>query len=936
MALRFDTTADATPKMVRDRRARLLIAGQSVQGASESDGAMIDRYTRPAMGALWTDEARMEAWRRVEMAACKEMDGPSEAELEAIRGASFKVEAVQEREAITDHDVAAFVDIVSASAGDAGRWIHFGLTSSDVLDTRGLQLRAAGEIVLERVRRVRRTSAERDEHRSADAIGARVTLARGRRALGISALVAGTLLVSGCGGGSDQSCVDSPGSATANTSQPPQTVLWDPAQRPRREADTLFLPDLRSVQTITAAGGFLRGPHGATSKQAQSQYEFGRGRFGPGVRPKAREPGNYVNFPVDGLMPGDEFTIEFSARLDKNWSSVNLGRPFFGISGQNTLGLGLEKRRLSLSASALAFAPKPRFNAAWSAPIAQLGLRRGRWYSFALTLKDRTLRLYLDGRPIGVIPKTSFLPVWSDETRGAGIQIGGEPGVSTGFWISDVRISRTARTPHKRVVLRGIDGVLDVQCGRVAGRLPSTFVGAVHPTLSASPAQVSSALSLTRTGKELTATPIRRGGPDAAHPTLGHSGRFSYDWRVVDRSVDYFKRYRQAAFLELGSIPQIVGGKVAPFTNGGADHHDLARDPSFYSAWAAQKPTDYAAWGDIVRDYVHHVQVEKRLPVLRWGIGNEPMLAGFWEGTMAEWLDFYAATARAVRAADPQAVVGGPEAIPGDTKWIPALFARARSDDLPLDYISYHDYSGDLTHLEYVRAVVDEAARANGFRTPFPVVLSEANWALTNIYRIGDAHWKDNAWTLSAFGAAYETASLIRMAQVGGFLGRVRYLTEPPGPVRDGSGETTLRLLGPDGRQWAPFNAFQGWQKAISGRILPTSRDLPPGVYALASRSPAGGVGLVLASYGFAQRASRNVTINVRGLREGSWRLRRWVVDSTHSSRWDAVREGPGDVRQDHLERVQSEQIDVSGTARFTVHLPPWSSSFVTLERAAP
>jgi adenylosuccinate lyase len=110
---------------------------------------MIARYTRPQMGALWTDEARMEAWRRVEVAACEAMEGPSKDELDAIRAATFTVEAVNAREQTTDHDLAAFVDVLSASAGDAGRWIHFGLTSSDILDTAtGLQLRAAGEIVL--------------------------------------------------------------------------------------------------------------------------------------------------------------------------------------------------------------------------------------------------------------------------------------------------------------------------------------------------------------------------------------------------------------------------------------------------------------------------------------------------------------------------------------------------------------------------------------------------------------------------------------------------------------------------------------------------------------------------------------------------------------------------------------------------------------------
>ena len=77
--------------------------------------------------------------RQVEVAACEEMDGPTESELQAIRAATFTVEAIDERERVTDHDTAAFVDVLSASAGSAGRWIHYGLTASDVLDT-GLAL----------------------------------------------------------------------------------------------------------------------------------------------------------------------------------------------------------------------------------------------------------------------------------------------------------------------------------------------------------------------------------------------------------------------------------------------------------------------------------------------------------------------------------------------------------------------------------------------------------------------------------------------------------------------------------------------------------------------------------------------------------------------------------------------------------------------------
>ena len=141
---------------------------------------MIARYTRPELGRLWTDAGSHGSWREVELAACEELPGllgehgPSDAELQAIRAATFTVEAVNERERTTDHDVAAFVDVLGDSAGEAGRWIHYGLTSSDVLDTAlALQLRAAGEIVVRgRARAGRRARGARARTRGhADRVG---------------------------------------------------------------------------------------------------------------------------------------------------------------------------------------------------------------------------------------------------------------------------------------------------------------------------------------------------------------------------------------------------------------------------------------------------------------------------------------------------------------------------------------------------------------------------------------------------------------------------------------------------------------------------------------------------------------------------------------------------------------------------------------------
>jgi adenylosuccinate lyase len=114
---------------------------------------VIPRYTRPELGEVWTPRAKMEAWLEVELAAteawAEEGAVPAEAAEAARANASFSVEAVEEREKVTDHDVAAFVDVVAASVGEHGRWIHYGLTSSDVLDTAlALQLRRAGEVLL--------------------------------------------------------------------------------------------------------------------------------------------------------------------------------------------------------------------------------------------------------------------------------------------------------------------------------------------------------------------------------------------------------------------------------------------------------------------------------------------------------------------------------------------------------------------------------------------------------------------------------------------------------------------------------------------------------------------------------------------------------------------------------------------------------------------
>ena len=123
---------------------------------------MISRYTLPEMERIWTQEYRYECWLEVELAAARAMHDLGiipDADWENISGkADFNSERIDEIEAVTRHDVIAFLTNVAENVGESARWIHFGLTSSDVLDTAtALQLRQAGELILAELNRLGET-----------------------------------------------------------------------------------------------------------------------------------------------------------------------------------------------------------------------------------------------------------------------------------------------------------------------------------------------------------------------------------------------------------------------------------------------------------------------------------------------------------------------------------------------------------------------------------------------------------------------------------------------------------------------------------------------------------------------------------------------------------------------------------------------------------
>ena len=137
---------------------------------------MIPRYTLPEMAAVWSEETRLGHWLRIEILACEawaeigRIPGP---DLEAIRGATVTSDRVEELERTTNHDVAAFVQAAAESVGPAGRWIHFGMTSSDLLDTAlAIQLRDAADLLLAKLEYLLATVRDRAlEHRHTVCVG---------------------------------------------------------------------------------------------------------------------------------------------------------------------------------------------------------------------------------------------------------------------------------------------------------------------------------------------------------------------------------------------------------------------------------------------------------------------------------------------------------------------------------------------------------------------------------------------------------------------------------------------------------------------------------------------------------------------------------------------------------------------------------------------
>ncbi len=138
---------------------------------------MIARYTHPEMGRIWSDQRRYETWLLVESAAAESMAAagiiPAEAARDIREKGAFDIARIEAIEQVTQHDVIAFTTAVAEHVGPSARWLHFGMTSSDVIDTaQALQMREACDLVLQNLAALADAIRDRAfEHRRTPMIG---------------------------------------------------------------------------------------------------------------------------------------------------------------------------------------------------------------------------------------------------------------------------------------------------------------------------------------------------------------------------------------------------------------------------------------------------------------------------------------------------------------------------------------------------------------------------------------------------------------------------------------------------------------------------------------------------------------------------------------------------------------------------------------------
>jgi hypothetical protein len=328
--------------------------------------------------------------------------------------------------------------------------------------------------------------------------------------------------------------------------------------------------DFTSLATINGQGGLLAAAvqHAAEPRRLR----FGAGKFGAGIQPLGTNQGNFVQYPMDGLGRGDEFTFAFWAMHPTlAWDAIPSARLLTLGGWMFTIPVGVSAGALANTVVLLPNTPagtpgKASLN--YTQSIASQGLAAATWHHVAMTLLAGTLRFYINGVLITTRSGLVMPDHLSDPNSiGSGLTLGGTTSGASGMWYSDLVVYRGARVPGQSTPRRSLTGHVTFDTTARTAIQPNVF-GALHPPwyTGMDAAVVSPAVKMIRTDKLINATPMKAGGTDATHPTLGQSGLYSYDWQVVDRTLNEIVRLGAKPYISVDSTPQILGAGQPPLS----------------------------------------------------------------------------------------------------------------------------------------------------------------------------------------------------------------------------------------------------------------------------------------------------------------------------------------------------------------------------------
>jgi hypothetical protein len=715
-------------------------------------------------------------------------------------------------------------------------------------------------------------------------------------------------------------------------------AAWDPTAVQVAEADTLCLPDFTSITTAAADGViFDAAPHASYESEAANYVLATDSQGQPSIRPNGTSTAQWAQIPADGVAAGDQLTIEWKeSHPTTAWADLAADKFLFEIQTP-TLYMPIKTDGLGglVGDWAIFLHSTGALHVGKSFTVASVGVAAATLASFALVIDSGTVKFYIDGVLKKTVTGFAIPTVVSDDLR-AGIRFAGSDNGKSGFAVSQVRISATARVPGQTPTLRSLTGSVTVD--PTAASEPVTMqLGCLHGYPARLADDTDAVMSIMRTNKFLVTTPIKAGGTDATHPTLGASGAYSYDWQVVTRQLDLMHDHGHALWLTLAGIPQVLGGEAAPYSG-----TDLTTKLPYQSDDSFAAPSDNAEWAKIVGDLVAVVTAHP-VTVAGYSAWNEPDVG--WPGTQAEFITFYTATIEAINAVDADTpIIGGELAgIYGVESWIDDILQAHIDMDIPLGGFSGHDYTGDLRTTNDWRAVLDDRLTLKSQPTGLPLWLGEFNWSNRKLPTVDSEDPLEDFQHIRALGGSYIVAyvahALANQAtlNVGGIATAHITVIDETG-YGDGDplnyGWAGLQLIGRDGQHWALYNVMQGLQLILGdgAQVLSSVGDnLPPGVHHVKTYNPSTGrLGVALANYGWAALSARTVDLDLSSLSASSYRTRRWLVDPTHSSRWDTFQDDPaGSVDQD---LVLASDTTGAAPSSLSVTVPARGSVFLAFD----